>query len=57
MMRVFVDDDAPRRPDPLMDDMASAQARRALLLTTNWGHSREDQGAEPQHPWPVVVHG
>jgi len=56
-MNVLVDDDAPRRPDPLMDDMVSAQARRALLLSTDWGHSREDQGAEPQHPWPVVVHG
>lgn len=57
MMRVLIDDDAPKRPDPVMDDMASAQARRALLLATNWGTHREDQGAEPQQPWPVVVHG
>jgi hypothetical protein len=56
-MQVLLDDDAPRRPDPLHDDLDSAQARRALFNSINWGHSREDQGAEPQRPWPVVVHG
>jgi hypothetical protein len=56
-MRSLVDDDVPVRPDPSVDDLASAQSRRALLVATNWGHSREDQGAEPSQPWPVVVHG
>jgi len=55
-MQLLVDDDVPRRPDPLLDDLASAQARRALLLATNWCYSREDQGAEPKLPWPVVIH-
>jgi hypothetical protein len=25
-------------------------------LATNWCYSREDQGAEPKLPWPVVIH-
>jgi hypothetical protein len=56
-MQLLVDDDVPKRPDPLLDDLASAQARRALLLTAGWGYNREDQGAEPVQPWPVIVHG
>lgn len=57
LMPLLIDDDTPKRPDPLHDDLASAQARRALLNSIDWGHNREDQGAVPQHPWPVVVHG
>ncbi len=56
-MQLLIDDDVPKRPDPLLDDLSSGQARRALLLALNWGHSPEDQGAEPVEPWPVVVHG
>jgi hypothetical protein len=56
-MQLLIDDNVPKRPDPLLDDLSSAQARRALLLATHWGHNREDQGAEPVQPWPVIVHG
>jgi hypothetical protein len=56
-MSLLVDDDVPNRPDPRLDDLNSAQARRALLQAVNWGHNREDQGAEPVQPWPVIVHG
>lgn len=56
MMQLLIDDDVPMRPDPLHDDLASAQARRALLLALNWGTDRSDQGAEPGEPWPVAIH-
>jgi hypothetical protein len=55
-MQLLIDDDVPKRPDPILDDLSSAQARRALLLAMNWGNSREDQGAEPKQPWPVTIH-
>jgi len=51
----IVDDDAPRPPDPL-EDLASAQARRALVLAADWGDSLEGRDAEPQRPWPVSIH-
>lgn len=55
-MPLLIDDDTPKRPDPFHDDLASAQARRALLLALNWGTDRTDTGAEPAAPWPVEIH-
>lgn len=55
-MPLLIDDDTPKRPDPLHDDLASAQARRALLNSIDWGHNPEDRGAMPLQPWPVTIH-
>jgi len=56
LMPLLIDDDTPKQPDPFHDDLASAQARRALLLALNWGTDRTDTGAEPAAPWPVEIH-
>ena len=48
MLETF-DDDVPKVPDPLLDDLRSAQARRALQ------HLLEEQ--QPAKPLPVVIHG
>jgi hypothetical protein len=53
MMLVLTDDDVPKWPDPL-DDMASAQARRALLLAADWGYSHDGNRSESERPWPVI---
>jgi len=51
----IVDDDAPRPPDPL-EDLASAQARRALVLAAHWEDLSKDRGAEPQRSRPVSIY-
>jgi hypothetical protein len=48
----IIDDDMPSVPDPWLDELASAQARRALVLALD-----EQSNLEPVRPMPVVIHG
>lgn len=50
MLVLILDDDTPRPPDPL-DDLLSAQARRALELQLQL-----DLGDTEQLPIPVTIH-
>ncbi len=52
-MIVLPDDDTPKAPDPLLDDLASAQAKRALLQA----FTESSRQTEEQLTLPVVVHG
>jgi hypothetical protein len=52
-MLVLPDDDTPKAPDPLLDDLASAQAKRALLQA----FTESSRQTEEQLTLPVVVHG
>ncbi len=52
-MLVLPDDDTPKRPDPLLDDLASSQARRALLQA----FTESSRQTEEQLTLPVVIHG
>jgi hypothetical protein len=54
-MIVLPDDDTPKTPDPLLDDLASAQAKRALLqaFPENTRHTEE----QLRLPLSVVIHG
>ena len=47
----LIDDDVPRQPDPWVDDLASAQARRAIQLELDGLASMNEQ---PR--LPVVIH-
>jgi hypothetical protein len=49
-MQALIDDDEPRRPDPFLDDLASAQARRALQKLS------EERQASAIERLPVVSH-
>ncbi len=54
-MIVLPDDDTPKTPDPLLDDLASAQAKRALLqaFPENTRHTEE----QLRLLLSVVIHG
>ena len=52
-MLLLVDDDTPKAPDPLLDDLASAQAKRALLQA----FTESSRQTEEQLTLPVVIHG